>query len=116
MSGYSEVDGGNHFILLDTNNGNSRTLPISHGSNRITWSPDGSQILVLEESGSSFDLDSRLTVNIFSANDGQLVEQIEVENVLTDLNRLKIPINSWEAEFDLTIQDITSCTAAPRDY
>ena len=116
MSGYSEVDGGNHFILLDTNNGNSRTLPISHGSNRITWSPDGSQILVLEESGSSFDLDSRRTVNIYSANDGELVEQIEVENVPTDLNRLKIPINGWEAEFDFSIQDITSCTTAPRDY
>jgi hypothetical protein len=111
MSGYSEVDGGNRFILLDTNNGTSRTLPISAGFNRISWSPDGSQILVLEETGSSFDLESRRTLNFYSANDGQLVERIEVENVTTDLNQLKIQLDGWEVEFDLTIQDITTCAA-----
>jgi hypothetical protein len=109
ISGFSEAEGQNLFFLLDTERGTNRTLPIKANFNRITWSPDGNRILVLEEFGSSFDPETERIINIYSADDGQLLDQIEVE----DAND-QIIFDGGLVEFKLGIQDISSCAAPPR--
>lgn len=113
MSGFSEGDERNRFILLDTETGISQTLPISVSYNRLAWSPDGNQILVLEEAGSSFDLEVRRTLNVYSASEGQLLDQVKVDVVSLGIDHLKIQYDDGEVEFYLSIQDIASCTARP---
>ena len=44
---------------------------------------------------------------------GELMEKIEVKEIPNRSNELVVPINGWEAEFDLGLQDIASCTAPP---
>ncbi len=115
MSGFSETDGTNQFFLLNTDAGTIQSLPIQASFNRIAWSSDGSQIMVLEESPPSFDSDAERNINIYSVVDGQLVDQIEVKDVPYDLNNLRIPFKGGEIEFKLGVQDISSCAAPPRN-
>ena len=113
VSGVSEVDGRNQFAIVDTKDFVVRTLPILANFNRITWNPDGTKILILVEGGSSFDTDVKRRLRIHSAVDGELIERIDVEEYTMTNNKLSIPLDGWTAEFQLGIQDITSCTAAP---
>jgi hypothetical protein len=116
VSGYSEADGYNQLKMIDTATGIVKPLPISASFNRITWSPDGKQILVLEEeTGSSFVSDAERTISIYSASDGRLEDQIKVVDIPSDLNHLKVALDGWEAEFDLSLQDMDSCAAPPRN-
>ena len=115
ISGNSPTSGEYLFFLLDMDRGEIQTLPIPENFNRVEWSPDGSQILVLEEAWSSFDADPERTIKIYSAIDGQFVDQIEVKDVPYDLNTLRIPFGGDEVEFKLGIQDISSCAAPPRN-
>ena len=116
VSGVSEADGYNQFKLIDTATGIVKPLPISASFNRVTWSPDGKHILVIEEeTGSSFVSDAERTISIYSASDGRLEDQIKVVDIPTDLNHLKVALDGWEAEFDLSLQDINSCAAPPRN-
>lgn len=115
MSGFSSTSGQSLIFLLDTDSGTMQTLPIPDSFIRVAWNPDGSQIMVLVEAGSSFDSDAERKINIYSASDGQLLDQIRVNDVPSDLNKARISLDGWEAEFNLFIQDITSCTAAPLD-
>jgi len=113
LSGYSEREGKNQFALLDLETGEYHELPIPASFNRITWSPDGSQIAVLEEAGSSFDADSERKINLYSAIDGKLEEQFTVEGELPDVRHISIPLDGWSAEFDLLIQDLSTCAIPP---
>jgi dipeptidyl aminopeptidase/acylaminoacyl peptidase len=114
MSGFSEADGQYRFILIDTENGTSRLLPIVAIFNRIAWSPDGNRILVLEEIPPSFDSDVERLIYVYSSEDGQLLDQIKVEDEHTELNDLRI-FYGGVVEFNPGIQDISSCTAPPGD-
>ena len=113
ISGFRESTGRNLFLLLDTEENSSRPLPILANFNRISWNMDGSQIIVLEEMGSSFDQDAERILNIYSAIDGQLMQQIKDKEVTAEADNLRISLDDWEAEFKLGIQDIASCSAAP---
>ena len=113
MAGPRVISGKNQFFMLDMETGAIRSLPITTSFNRVAWSPDGSQILVLEETGSSFDPDAERTIHVYSASDGQFVDQLQVEVVPPDLNTLRIHLQGGEVEFKLAIQDITACSAPP---
>jgi hypothetical protein len=110
-----EISGKNQFLMLDMETGSIQSLPITTSFNRVAWSPDGTQILVLEEAGSSFDPHAERTINAYSASDGKFIDQLQVEVVPTDLNTLRIHLQGGEAEFKLSLQDIASCTA-PSGY
>jgi hypothetical protein len=113
LSGYSESKGKNQFVLLHLESGEYHELPIPASFNRIAWSPDGSQIAVLEEAGSSFDAHSGRKINLYSAIDGQLEEQFAIDGELPDVRHISIPLDGWSAEFDLLIQDLSTCAAPP---
>jgi len=113
MVGPRVISGKNQFFMLDMETGAFQNLPITASFNRVAWSPDGTQILVLEEAGSSFDPHTERTINAYSASDGKFVDQLKVEVVPTDLNTLRIHLQGGEAEFKLALQDIASCTAPP---
>ena len=113
LSGFNEKYQHEFFYILDTTSGTMRMLPIPGSYNRKTWSQDGTQILVLEEAGSSFEAETARSILVYSADDGDLMEKIEVTEIPNRSNELVVPINGWEAEFDLGLQDIASCTAPP---
>ena len=113
MASLREISGKNQFLMLDMETGAIQSLPITASFNNVAWSPDGSQILVLEEAGSTFDQDAERTINVYSASDGQFVDQLKVEVVPSDLNTLRIQFQGGEVEFKLGIQDITACSAPP---
>lgn len=114
MSGFSEADGRYIFILMDTENGTSRRLPIVAIFNRIAWSSDGNRILVLEEIPPSFDSDAERIINVYSSENGQLLDQIKVKDGLSESNDLRI-LDGGVVEFIPGIQDISSCAAPPGD-
>ena len=115
VSGFSDEEGMNRFVMVDTEEATIRTLPISANFNRITWNPDGTQILILEEDSSSFDPVVKRRIKIHSAVDSKLIERIDVEDFSATRDTLSIPMDGWTAEFQNAIQDITSCTAAPAE-
>jgi hypothetical protein len=115
ISGYSEQDGGDQFIVLDTESNTTRSLPIPANFNPISWSPDGTQIMVLEPKYAVNGSDSQQFINFYSATDGQLIDQLLVEGLPADNIYQKILIEDWEAEFNRSIQDLTSCALPKTD-
>jgi hypothetical protein len=110
ISGYNEQVAGDQFIVLDTASNTTRLLPIPNSWNPISWTPDGNQILVLEPTYTNYESDFQQVLSFYSATDGQLIDQIQVEGLPVDNVTQEVPIEDWVAEFDLSIQDLTSCT------
>jgi hypothetical protein len=116
ISGFSVEEGRYRLILVDTVSGESYTRPITSSDNRISWSPDGNQIAVLETTRDSEALDSNQKVNIYSVINGHLVERVIIENPPRNHDQLTIQIDNWEANFYIPVQDITYCAAAQRNH
>lgn len=114
VSGVNEADGTDLFILVDLNNGTSRTLPIQASDKKIAWSPDGTRIAVLNEPVIMANSGIASRVNIYSAQDGEYLEQFETLKV-PGSESFRVSLDGWEAEFPILLQDIESCAASPPD-
>ncbi|MFN2265986.1 MAG: hypothetical protein ACK2UM_17145 [Anaerolineales bacterium] len=110
ISGYNEQVGKDQFIVLDTASNTTRLLPIPNSWNPISWTPDGNQIMVLEPTYTNHESGSQHIISFYAATDGQLIDQIQVNGLPADNITQQVPIEDWVAKFDLSIQDLTSCT------
>ncbi|MGW8227155.1 MAG: hypothetical protein ACWGOY_15545, partial [Anaerolineales bacterium] len=72
ISGYSNENGGDQFIVVDTENNTTRSLPIPANFNPISWTPDGTQIMVLEPTYTNYESGSQQIISFYSVTDGQL--------------------------------------------
>lgn len=114
VSGVSEADGNDLFILVDIDHMTSRTLPIHASDKKIAWSPDGTRIAVLNEPVILENSGIASRVNIYSAQNGEFLEQIETLKI-PGFESFKVALDGWEAEFTILLQDIESCASPPQN-
>jgi hypothetical protein len=112
-AGYEELDGQNKFYLINTTTGDYELLPIQTGFGNVTWSPDGSEIAVLDLSFSPTDFKSSPRIRVFDVKTGVEKRRFSSKQVSQGAPKLEVFLDGWTAEFHSQLQDISLCSSPP---
>jgi hypothetical protein len=112
-AGYEELDGQNKFYLINTTTGDYELLPIQTGFGNVTWSPDGSEIAVLDLSFSPTDFKSSPRIRVFDVKTGAEKRRFISKQVSQGAPKLEVFLDGWTAEFHSQLQDISLCSSPP---
>jgi hypothetical protein len=113
VSGYDERDGQDRFYLIDVKTGVYELLPIQAGFSSIAWSPDGSEIAILDLSFYPSDFKSSIRIRIFDVQTGDEKRRFISNEIPNNAANLGVILDGWRANFQFPLQDLSHCTSPP---
>ena len=113
VSGYDERDGQDRFYLIDVRTGVYELLPIQAGFSSIAWSPDGSEIAILDLSFYPSDFKSSIRIRIFDVQTGDEKRRFISNEIPNNATNLGVILDGWRANFQFPLQDLSHCTSPP---
>lgn len=110
VSGYDERDGQDRFLLIDVKTGVYELLPIQAGFSSIAWSPDGSEIAILDLPFYPSDFKSSIRIRIFDVQTGDENRRFISNEIPNNAANLEVILDGWRANFQFPLQDLSHCT------
>jgi WD40 repeat protein len=111
--GYDGLNGQDKFYLVDVETRNYVQLPIPTGFVSIAWSPDSSQIAVIDRSIFPHGIGSSSSVHVYNAQTGDLIDKVITDGIPPEISNFEIPLEGWTAEFQFPLQDLSTCISPP---
>jgi hypothetical protein len=112
VEGYDGLTGQGRFYLVDTENNDFKQLQILAGSGSIDWSPDASQIAILDWSILPFGAEGTSNVRVYDSHNGEKINEVMTPTIPAGATTVKIPLSGWTADFQIPLQDLSQCTMA----
>ena len=113
VSGYDQRDGQDRLYLIDVKTGVYEQLPIRPSASSIAWSPDGTEIAILDISFFPSDFKSSIRIRIFDVQTGGEKRRFVSNKFPNNATNLEVILDNWRANFQFPLQDLSHCASPP---
>ncbi len=113
VAGYDGLERQDSFYRIDIDSGEYDQLPIPAGFGSLAWSPDGTQLAILDWSILPSGAGSISTIQVYDIQNGDKIGEVMTGAIPQGAAAAGIPLEGWTANFHFPLQDLAKCTSPP---